>query len=264
MGKRITTWLDRVFDSIHWRLVGLGLKDPKSSTAADFYVFLTLVCLALSVHPLLCYASISQDPHVMFWMGPELQQANLLVLASLLVLILAVFIIQWVQAPSGVVRGLVFAVFLATGGLIAGLGVHVFQSSRGTSGDLVYHCGSSGTMTQRLEAEWLRLLQFHEGCVAERGRVSMQQCPGFADMLVAPHATFAGYMQEMEMDLGCSGFCHFWAAPLFNFNAAAGTRCASALGERMGRVGLLVGLPMLLSGVALEVLGAVLVGYDHL
>lgn len=266
MGKRITTWLDRFFDGIHWKLVDLGWREPETQSSADFFIFLTLVFLALSVHPLICYRTISHDPHVVFWMGTEMQQANLLVPAVLVGLMLIVFLIQRAQAQPTVVRGLVFLSFIVAGSVVAGIGVHIFHASQHTSADLVHRCGASGTMTQLVEAEWYRLDQFRQGCAAELGYVSLvNHCPGFADVVAAaPRAIFAGYMQELEMDYGCSGFCQPRSGPLFNSHAETSNRCSSALGERMMRAGAYVGLPMLATGVVLEVLGALIMGYDNL
>lgn len=266
MGKRITTWLDRVFDSIHWKLVGLGWRDPEASSAADFFIFLALVSLVLSVHPLFCYAILSRDPHVVFWMDPQLRQLTLLEPAVLLALLCAMLLLYWVQLRPHIVRGLIFVSFVIAGGVIACAGVYIFQASQDASSNLVYHCGDAGTMTQAIEKEWFRLLQFQRNCAEVLGqRLQLQACPGFAEAIAAPHTVFAGYMQELETDFGCSGFCRFWASPLFNLHSAdTGQRCASALGERMFSVGTFAGLPMLASGVLLEVLGALMVGYDHI
>lgn len=265
MGKRVTTWLDQVLDAVHWRLVLLGYRQPETTTSADFHILLLGLVLLLCLHPLICYFTVARSPHVTFWMGTEVRQMNLLVPVTLLSLIVALFLLQWFQARQKVVRGAVLLLFISAGGILALGGVRVLQLSHAASTDLVYHCGSGNSLSQRMESEWLRLSQFQKSCVAELGRLPrVELCPGFPKMLAAPHAIFAGYVQELEMDFGCSGFCRFWATPLFNFNAEAGKRCASAVGEHMVSVGSLVALPTLVSGVGLAMLGLLLVNYDHL
>lgn len=112
--------------------------------------------------------------------------------------------------------------------------------------------------------EWQHLNAIRRQCVAAAGSeaVDMRHCPGFAQHQGSEHAA---YLQQLEDDFRCTGFCRFWAPPLFVAGRAeAGKRCASALGAEVQRVGHLIAWPVVASGAVVIFLGAVLGAYEHL
>jgi len=266
MGKLITKWIDNTFDDVHYELVRLGLRKGDASTTWDFYILLVMLNVSLCALPVLSYLTVSQSPHVVFWLGHEPQDANLLVPAVLLVLAVAMPCLKFVQASQQVVRVSVFLLFFAGGMLMIAGGVHVVMAAHNVSTSLVYHCGTAGATSERMETEWRRLDDFHRTCMSQSGLrgVKVHQCPGYVEMLTSPHDDYVTYLQAVETDFSCSGFCRFWAHPLFTANSEAGRRCASAVGEEVVSTGYLIGLPSMASGAILVGLGGCLVGYDHL
>jgi len=240
-------------------LPACGIHSSVKGHETDFYVLACAVNLVLSLYPLLCYFGISQNKHVVLWMGLELQKVNLMVPAILLCMSLAMPTFKYMRVPFATTRVSLLMLFLAAGSLLVGCGVHVTRVSYEVSYDLIYACGSS-SMTEQVQTEWKRLSDFQAVCAREQGirNIDIRDCPGFAQVLVAPHLTYVRYIQEMENEFGCSGFCHFWATPLFNQGAAPGMRCASAVGEQMGRVGKMVGYPTAVIGVLVMAVGVLL------
>lgn len=259
--QAVTLPLGLVKKNLNLCLPRIGIRHTAKGYQTDFYVLVCAVNLALSLYPLLCYFSISQNKHVVFWMGQELQNVNLMVPALLFCMSLALPAFKQMRVSFAITRVLVMALFITAGCLLVACGMRVTRVSYEVSFDLIYACGSS-SMTEEMQTEWQRLSDFQAKCSKEQGIVSVdvRTCPGFAQMLVAPHVTYTKYLQAMETDFGCQGFCHFWATPLFDQDAGRGTRCASAVGQEMSSVGKMVGIPTSVIGVLVMAVGVVLAG----
>jgi len=267
MGKRVTRLIDGIFDEMHWELVNLGFRKSDASSAWDFFILFFALNLTLCILPMLSYLTVSQSPHVVFWLGREPQDANLLVPVVLLILVAAMPCVKCLQASQGSTRVIVFLLFFTGGLIMVAGGLHVMTAAHNVSLGLTYHCGTPGAMSERMESEWRRLDAFRRTCLFQSGSHSItrvQQCPGYVGMLVAPHDDFVTYLEAVETDFGCSGFCRFWAQPLFAVETEAGQRCASAVGQEVVNSGYLVGLPTIASGAVLLGLGGCLACYDHL
>ena len=148
-------------------------------------------------------------------------------------------------------------------------------------------CGSD-LKTAALQDTWTAVRDFYTSCDATMSR-SVEACPNFS---AQPFVTREGgkllsYLKESEWGLGCSGFCEWYAKPLFNTglqeasesqssglqdNGEApdvqelhiGKRCSSEIGKKVGSVGRTVGAPVFGMGIALISVGLVLAGYDNL
>mmetsp|Transcript_18882 Transcript_18882/g.49095 ORF Transcript_18882/g.49095 Transcript_18882/m.49095 type:complete len:274 (-) Transcript_18882:195-1016(-) len=266
---KVTQLLDFFFDEVHLLFVHLGLrKHGENNSASDFYVlFLTLTAL-LSFVPLVCFYTLSQDPHVVHWLGTEPQYVNLAVPVLLVVLVASMPFLKYLHTRRETVRVAVLILFLGASAAMIVSAVHLLHSSRAVSNQLVFHCGQRGSMSALLESEWRVLDQFHRTCVESVGNQSLhvQNCPGFVGLLTVPgRAETVAYLHSAEETLHCAGFCHFWASPLFTSGQAlAGRRCASELGAEVGHAGALAALPTAFTGLVLLVVGAGLAGYENL
>mmetsp|Transcript_105729 Transcript_105729/g.341033 ORF Transcript_105729/g.341033 Transcript_105729/m.341033 type:complete len:253 (-) Transcript_105729:101-859(-) len=252
MVQCITTLLDYLIDTLKcsWRNANL------------------LACLAvsvLSVYPVVCFLILREKVHVTFWLGPLPVLLNLAVPVALYSTLLVVPCLSCTRFRAGCLRATLLTWFVANGSMLAGCGLYVLQASYTVSGELIGACGS-GARTARVQAEWQRLRRFQQECQRREGQrdIFIQQCPGFRDMQAAPHEAYVDYIEDMELDYDCQGFCHLARKPLFSAENLGLRRCASAVGEEIADVGYAVGLPLLAIGALVALLGACLAGYDHL
>lgn len=273
--KNITHGLDTFFE---W--LGLGAhKNP-----CVFQGFVCILNLLLSIHPLICHVSVLQSIHVVFWLGKGPMYINLATPALFFLLNIGVFIFQaaagqgscWasdkkkktnVPERAGLKAAHTqmgcFLLFLVLGSILIGFGSYVLKVSEDTAQELIHSCGST-PMTMRLEQEWGKLEHFFSVCARHMRRVPeyVQQCPYYGRTF--PDRVFANYLEDLEADFNCVGFCKFWAKPLFNPDADRGVRCATALGDHLVEAGMFVGVPPIIVGCIFVILGICLRGYDNL
>lgn len=215
-----------------------------------------------SIYPIICYFVYSNNIHVLFWMGTAPQYANLSVPVSLSFLNLGVTGVSQLKLETKRAQRVCFTLFVMLGCINFGAGLWVLIEAGRVSEDLIHQCGST-TLTARIEAEWQRLSQFYSACQVAAGKmIYIQECPGFAATF--PNRVYVNYIEDVEIDYNCVGFCQFWAQPVFNLDADRGLRCATALGEEMKSVGNMIGLPTLLIGAIIVTWGICLALYDHL
>jgi len=271
----ITYWLDKLFEC-------LGMGAHKNALA--FQGCVCLINIVLSIHPLFCHLTVLNSLHVVFWLGKGPMYVNLAVPVTLFLLNIGVAAFQLGAnaersheakkghaasvPPPGGYKGArtqmgCFLLFLILGSMLMGFGAYVMKVSRDTSEDLIHSCGST-PMTMRLEQEWNKLETFFEMCKRHLRRAPdyVQQCPFYGRTF--PNRVFANYLEDLESDFNCVGFCKFWAKPLFNPDSDRGVRCASALGEELVQAGNIVGFPTFCTGLVLAVVGICLRGYENL
>lgn len=259
IGKEMLSgWITYVFDRIFTQLDFGAHKNP-----CYFQLFLCVCNVALSIYPVMCYLTILNTIHVVFWLGKGPSYVTLGVPFVLLLLNICVSLFRCVSLRHNTARIGCTTLFLTLGSLLIAAGFYVQHTSTEVSRDLIEGCGST-PMTARLEAEHARLTTFMEHCQRTR-RTHIDfiaLCPGFEDAF--PNRVFVNYLEELETDFQCVGFCKFWAQPLFNPDAERGLRCASALGNDLKQAGAVSGFPTTMIGLSLCVLGILLYGYDHL
>lgn len=249
----ITRILDKVFTC-------LNLKAQESSFLLQ--VFICFLNFVFSLYPIIMYFVYSNNIHVMFWMGNAPQYANLSVPASLCFLNLGVNLVMTLKLETKNSQKLCFAIFVTLGCINMGSGAWVWLEARRISDELINQCGTT-TLTARIEAEWQRLSQFYANCQVTAGKmIYIQECPNFAQ--VFPNRVYVNYIEDVEIDYSCVGFCQFWAQPIFNLDSDRGLRCATALGNEMKSVGNIIGMPTLLIGAIIVTWGICLALYDHL
>lgn len=230
------------------------------SGGQQFQLFLCLMNIALSAWPLMCYILYTTDVHIVFWIGEVPQYVNLLVPASLLLLNLGVNFFTLVHVSANNARIGCFSLFLVLGSIMLGAGLYVTMIASSTSAELTQECGKT-PLTAKVEGEWQRLNKFYEDCDPQRKKV-VTQCSGFSKEF--PNRVFINYLEELEYEFDCVGFCKFWAKPIFNSGSELGNRCASAIGEHVASIEFMVGTPTSVVGAGLLYIGLLLAGYDHL
>mmetsp|Transcript_42052 Transcript_42052/g.121501 ORF Transcript_42052/g.121501 Transcript_42052/m.121501 type:complete len:268 (+) Transcript_42052:113-916(+) len=267
MGKRVTRVVDHVLDGLHEELVALKIRHPNTDSAQDFYCFLLLTSFFLSFFPLVCYFTVSRNPHIEFWLGMEPRLICLIVPGLLALLVLSMPLIKSQNFSQRSVHVLVFLLFVSAGASMITSAVHLETVALGVSETLVYRCGSAGGASHEVEQNWQQVNAFRRRCVDEVGsqNVDVKRCPGFSQLLDSEHKAYVAYLQELESDFECAGFCRFWASPLFAVgHVRAGRRCASAVGQEVARTGHLIAGPVIFSGLAVIAVGGLLAAYDHL
>jgi hypothetical protein len=224
--------------------------------------FVCIMNLCLSAFPIFCYFFYTGDVHVYFWMGVTPQVANLGVPICLLFLnIMLQYFVCCGQNSSPTCARVSCASFFSVIGIIfLALGFVVWIQGEEVRHELVDLCGST-PRTARLEAEWNKLNNFYDKCDPTRQRV-ITSCAGFRKKF--PNRVLAEYLEEMEWDFDCVGFCRFMAKPLFNKWADIGARCATYVGNHNAHVSELVGIPTMALGGGLLAIGICFAGYHNL
>jgi len=253
MVQLVTRILDKVFTV-------LNLKVHTSS-----FTLQMLVCginAMFSISPIILYIVYSNNIHILFWMGDVATTANIVTPISLCFLNLGVNVVTSLKLETKRAQIVCFWLFVLLGAANITAGMNVITTANRVSGELIHQCGST-TLTARIEAEWQRLSQFYSACQVSAGKmIYIQECPNFAQAF--PNRVYVNYIEDVEIDYSCVGFCQFWAQPLFNLDADRGLRCATALGEQMDTVGRWVGIPTLFIGFTVASWGVLLYLYDHL
>lgn len=226
----------------------------------QFQGFICLLNIMLSIWPLVCFLVFTSDIHVVFWMGKGPMVANLLVPVLLFILNIMVqfFTSCGHKTTAFGAKISCVVIFVLLGSCVLGMGAFVMFESGQVSNELINHCGAT-PRTARLEAEWNKLNAFYEHCGRDR---AVTACPGFTRRF--PNRVFVEYLEVMEWDFNCVGFCKFMAKPIFNKQADLAQRCSSEVGKHNAKIGELVGTPKVVIGLALIAVGTCMGGYDHL
>lgn len=228
----------------------------------QFQLFLCLLNILFSIWPLLCFFLYTADIHVLFWLGSTPQYVNLGVPLVLLVLNLCITVFRFTPGSQGATGAQIscFTAFLVVGSLMLGAGAYVFMITDMRATELTHHCGEK-LMTRRLESEWSALNSFYGECDPKR-KMRIRDCDGFEDSF--PDQVFVDYLEALELEFGCTGFCRFWAKPLFNQASDSANRCASSVAEHIYSTAYTVGAATGGLGVVLLLVGVCLGQYDHL
>lgn len=240
------------------------MKFGGPGTACALHVTVSVAVALLAIYPLVCYFSLAGNVHVAFWMGAVPELVCIASPAALLSLGFVAPVLDCTRSNPVSVKAILIATFVGVGSVVMLAGLYVVQLGLLVSHDLISSCGSAA-LTQQVEAEWDRLSTFREACAEQQGEkeIYVQQCAGFDQMQQPPHAIFVDYIEELEEEYDCQGFCRFWARPLFA-GEEGGRRCASVLGEEMHNLAYMVGFPVAAVGILAAGLGAMLAHYDHL
>lgn len=257
----------RVFTiSIDYIIEAIGAFFPEEGNRLAFHLFLMLLNLLLSSVNIVLFFKLDANNHITFWLGPATRYINLSVPIVLTLVSIHLFLLNCCSFPKDTVRKIIFVVFCVAGLQLVACSIYVLAISLKAHNDLVYACGKS-KMTKAVETEWQRLADFQKECAKTEGReendIFIQQCPGFEEV-VNENELMVDYIEDMEYDYGCQGFCQFWSHPLFSEEADTGKRCASLIGADVFDTGFSIGIPTLISGMVTIFIGQVLAQYEHL
>jgi hypothetical protein len=256
----ITTGVDVLLDVLTTTMGGRERMGEKKRVI--FHVFVFLLNTTISIPNIIFYCVLDANLHVIFWMGQGPASVNLLVPSVLLCVSMSLPLLTLCQLPRKFLkRTLCLVYMIASLAIIGGGGMVLFQAIE-VSNDLIYTCGASD-LSSKIQTEWKRLWQFRKDCAEKEGNddILIQQCPGF-DKLAKGHDSYVDYIQTMEEDYNCAGFCQFFEKPLFQYEGQ--TRCASQIGKTVNAIGWTVGLPTLCSGFITIFFGIMFQSYEHI
>jgi hypothetical protein len=233
----------------------------------SFHILIFLMNLVMSSFNIVLFFRLGADEHIVLWLGEEAQYVNLAVPILLTEVSLHLIVLNFCACRKDTVQWIILinfgvaAVLLIVGSLYMGVKAVTVHN------ELVHTCGES-KMTGKIQSEFKRLADFQKECAEVMGReesnIFIQECPDYHEVLKDGHQKYVDYIEDMEYDYGCQGFCEFFTHPLFNENADTGERCADAVGEDVFEVGLWISIPTLISGFLTLAVGQVLRRYDHL
>ncbi|CAD7944468.1 unnamed protein product [Amoebophrya sp. A120] len=277
--------INRVCDGV-FNYFGFGAHKG----AGRLQFFLLFLNVIFSVWPLVCYVVYSKDIHVVYWLGKVPQYVNLSVPICLLSMNIGVNYFQCFHVRPQAARKGCIMLFVVLGTVLICMGAYVTMQAEKVSTDLVQNCGSD-PLSAALQETWTSCKDFYLKCDPTFTQ-NMEACPGFADQqfqqppptaaeLAAEEAdaeggetpspgvfrvskTYYSYLVDTEFEFDCTGFCEFYAQPIWNKLSEGEHRCASEIARRVGAVSVTVGLPTAGLGVALFLVGVMLAGYDHL
>lgn len=252
MGK----WTNRICDAFFNRMDFGAHKNQ-----GNFQMFLCFINILQSAWPMICYLMYTSDIHIIFWLGPSPQYINLGVPICGIILNCMVTFFRYAPGMrASDARIGCFSVFLILGSMLMGAGFWVTTLTEAKKIELLHHCGET-PMTARLDAEWSKLNKFYGECDPERKK-PIVACPGYTEEF--PNRVFVNYLESLEIEFACTGFCRFWAKPIFYEHAEEGLRCATALAHHIEPVSYSVGWMTTIQGSILVAIGLMLADYDHL
>lgn len=241
-----------------FNFLGFGAHEGKA--VYNFQLFLCLLNIVLSAWPMICYFMYSTDVHIVFWLGAIPQYVNLMVPIVLIALNIGVNVFQCCSFQAHCARLGCFMLFLVLGSILAGAGLFVFSLATSKETELIHHCGTD-PVARKLENEWQSLNAFYMACDPTR-KLPITNCPGYSETF--PNRVFANYLESIEYEFDCVGFCEFWAKPLYNHQSDLAKRCATQLGKHVGSVGDTIGVPTAIMGLSFITIGVLLSLYEHL
>lgn len=154
-------------------------------------------------------------------------------------------------------------------------GSYVTMQAEEVTTNLVRTCGQD-RLSAALQETWTNCKDFLLACDPNFDQ-NIESCSGFSEQLFQKkpdpennpdtakiNSVYYNYLVDTEFEFDCSGFCEFYAKPVWNKLADGDRRCSSAIAKRVSAVSLTVGMPTAGIGMALFLVGLMLAGYDHL
>jgi hypothetical protein len=229
----------------------------------SFRLFMLLFVAGACAHPLICYFTIAQNPHVVFWIGLAPQYVIYFVPVSLVGLFCGMMIMQMAKLGGRSTRIMIFLVFFIAGSVSLVGGSYLAYASNRANVELTEQCGTS-PLTMQMQHVWSRLHAFHQACIEfyQDPEVFVQQCPGFEKTF--QDDVYVQYLEDLEFDHGCQGFCHYWSQPFFTEKTDSARHCAAVLGDECERVIYIGAIPIIVLGIALILIGGCTASYEHI
>jgi hypothetical protein len=228
-----------------------------------FHIFILLFNVAQSTPNLILWALSDNDVHVIFWLGVAPSYVNMSVPFFLLLLNVSFWLMTLsLNVSYKFVSNFIMIVFTVVGLMMIGASLLVGIQTWVVADSLWYSCGHD-PLTAKIQSEWDVLAKFQAECIEEHGEKGyyIQQCPGFGELRKG-RETYVDYIEDIELDYTCQGFCTTWARPLFD-PEMSGDSCASAIGSHVANVGAWIAIPTMITGQVTLNFGSCLSRYKH-
>eukprot|EP00933_Yihiella_yeosuensis_P062047 TRINITY_DN64974_c0_g1_i1.p1 TRINITY_DN64974_c0_g1~~TRINITY_DN64974_c0_g1_i1.p1 ORF type:complete len:278 (-),score=30.76 TRINITY_DN64974_c0_g1_i1:123-956(-) len=274
----VSVFIDEAFDSMGPQVKSGDRLIPKGGgpdtrivakhddKSGNLMMLLMFFLVVLSIWPTVCLVTISRNLHVIFWVGLDVQTTNFLIPAILLLLLILVPIVQATRSSIKCLRWTLFIAFTLSAITIIFAGIDVLRDSAAVVYEIEVECGQ-GPLSSAVQNEYDRLYKFHEDCRkrTDSQDVLIQQCMGFAQLLGDQHSLMIRYIEAMEADFQCQGFCKKKPRALFSGSGeSSAERCAEQILEEVRDVKVFVGIPTIVIGILVGLLGLVVTGYRNL
>lgn len=263
---QITRCFDGILDKLSEVLASiLPQEETIQATIPEyaFHIFILLFNLLLSTPNLILWALSDNDVHVIFWLGVAPAYVNMSVPLFLLLLNVSFWLMKLGFTLSHkFVSNFIFIVFTVVGLMMFGASLLVGIQTWAVVDSLWYSCGHD-PLTAKIQSEWDVLAKFQAECIEEHGEKGhyIQQCPGFNELRKG-RETYVDYIEDIELDYTCQGFCTTWARPLFD-PEMIGDSCASRIGGHVANVGAWIAIPTMITGQITLNFGQCLSRYRH-
>mmetsp|Transcript_66546 Transcript_66546/g.124148 ORF Transcript_66546/g.124148 Transcript_66546/m.124148 type:complete len:255 (+) Transcript_66546:123-887(+) len=230
-------------------------------STAYLFSLLTLLTVLLAVIPVLMGMSYAEDPHVMHWHGNNLVWACYAIPVVLSLVTLAMFATMLIRPGRAKTRHTILGTFVLATTALVGLGIFISVETFRLEADLVYDC-SATPRSAALEAETQRVANFKTACEVKMGRQALvTQCPEYGRHFM-PGGKHE-YIETLEEDFECSGFCNYRAETLYT-ESASQTRCADAVAADLFSAGVMTSVTLLIYGALLATTSACLLSYENI
>mmetsp|Transcript_51757 Transcript_51757/g.123175 ORF Transcript_51757/g.123175 Transcript_51757/m.123175 type:complete len:255 (+) Transcript_51757:129-893(+) len=227
------------------------------------YLFSLLVLLTviLCIIPVLMAMSYAEDQHISYWLGDTVQMCCYSVPVVLFLVTLAMGTMMVIRPGRVGTRNSILIIFVVATAMLVGMGIYMLVKTFHIEADLVYDCGATPTAAE-LEAETQRLANFKTTCEVQMGRQQLiKQCPGYGEYF--PPGGHHSYIESLEEDFECSGFCTYRAETIFTETVAT-SRCADALAEDLFFAGLMTSATVAVYGAIVGLTAACMLSYENI
>jgi len=240
---------------------GSGLQESVPNYA--FHLLIFLVNLIMTTPNLILFMLSDANVHIIFWLGAAPGYVNLSVPWFMILLNISFWFMTAMEANYKFVSWFIFVAFSVVGLLMFCTAVSVGVQTYIVMDSLWFSCGHD-PLTAKIQKEWDILAEFQAKCIEEHGSKGyyIQQCPGFGQLRKG-RETYVDYIEDVELDYGCQGFCTTWSRPLFD-PETAGEACAVAIGSDVSNFGFWVAIPTMMTGQFTIWVGQCLARYKHI
>jgi hypothetical protein len=228
-----------------------------------FHLFIVLVNLVMSLPNIILFLTSDSDIHTDFWLGTTPRYLNVSVPLIMLFLNISFWTMTGLSVSFRFVSWFIFVAFAVVALVMNIAAIIVFVITLDAVDSLWYNCGAD-PLTAEIQTTWDSLAKFQVEGIEEHGDrcLYIQNCPGFGKFR-KNHTKTIDYMEDIELDYSCQGFCTTWTRPLFD-PENTGEPCAAEIGGTVLWSGILIAGPATISGILTFWIGQCLARYKHI
>jgi hypothetical protein len=252
VGRLITKTYDFLFEV---------LQIQPQANFGQAFLFGIVAAAAVSAYPVLVWSIYSRDLHILFWLGQAPTYGLLAIPATCALMLILGPMVKCCRMRYRSTKRFCTTIWILAGIALLAIGFYVFVEVITVSNRLLKKCGDD-PLSKELDDLWTRLDKFYEACDPQR-RKTITSCKGYGKTFKNDDE-FLTYLEDVELQFGCTGFCEFWAKPLFDKHSDSALRCATSLGQHLETLAVTVGVPVIVFGGAFLTVGICMGGYDHL